>query len=331
MVCGVPQGSILGPILFALYVSPIGSLITQLGACYYQYADDTQLYIELSSGRDSASILTNCADRLNLWFLRNKLLLNTSKTECILFGTGARLRNTDPRVLETCIPFTGTSLPIRDSIHILGVTLDSELSMNKHVSETVASCNAHLRALRHIRPSLPLKVAVSLSCAIVQTRLDYCNSLLYASSSQNITSLQRVQNNLARVVFRTHRRASAGPLLQRLHWLPIASRIRYKIATLTHSVIHTGSPAYLSELISPSVKTRATRGHYDQTSANPSLGIGPESQLLHEPRWKLASERPSFRFSSPEVWNSLPHALRLVTSPSAFRSALKTQLFTSQL
>jgi len=326
---GVPQGSILGPILFSLYVSPIGSIITGMGASYHQYADDTQLYIELNPTHDSASQLTACADCLNLWFLRNNLMLNTSKTDCILFGTGARLRHTDEGTKTTCTPFTGTVLPVRKSIHILGVTLDAELNMNKHVSETVASCNAHIRALRHIRPSLPQSVAASLSCAIVQTRLDYCNSLLYETSSHNISSLQRVQNNLARVVFRTHRRASAAPLLAKLHWLPIASRIRFKVAALSHSVVHTGCPKYLSELVSFSEPARKTRGNHPSPGNDPSSPSvqNPGTHKLAEHRCRLASERPSFGFAAPAVWNSLPRALRQITSPITFRKALKTELF----
>ena len=218
------------------------------------------------------------------------------------------------------------------SIHILGVTLDSELNMNRHVRETVAGCNALVRALRHIRPCLSQHVATTLSCAIVQTRLDYCNSLLHATSSQNITSLQRVQNNLARIVYRTHRRASAGPLLEKLHWLPISSRIKFKLATLSHAVIHTGSPDYLAELVSTSGGSRRTRGNPDLCSgASLSQVQNHGAQKLLEPRCKLASEKPSFRFASPAVWNSLPLALRLVTSPTTFRRALKTELFTQSV
>ena len=324
VISGVPQGSILGPILFALYISPIGSLVTSMGVHYHQYADDTQLYVELMGG-SSSDKLTECADMLSLWFLHNDLMLNTTKTECIVFGTGARLRNTDRSTLETCVPFTGTILPVMKSIHILGVTLDTELSMNNHVAETVSGCNAHVRALRHIRPCLTESVAASLACAIVQTRLDYCNSLLYQTSAQNIVKLQRVQDNLARVVCRTHRRESAKPLLKRLHWLPIATRIRYKIAAVTHSVIHTGQPAYLSQLISRSTNTRGTRDN-----PAPSSAACPAYALkLNAPRCRLAVEKPSFCSASPAVWNSLTESLRSIASPEAFRKALKTELFLS--
>ena len=76
---GVPQGSTLGPLLFALYVAPLSSLVEDLGVTFHQYADDTQLYIALSPGADSLAILTKCADTVNAWFLTNYLMLNTKK------------------------------------------------------------------------------------------------------------------------------------------------------------------------------------------------------------------------------------------------------------
>jgi len=80
---------------------------------------------------------------------------------------------------------------------LLGVTLDSSLSLNKHLANTVASCNFHIRALRHIRSSLTPQAAVMIAGSLVNTRLDYCNSLLVNNTNHNIIRLQRVQNNLA--------------------------------------------------------------------------------------------------------------------------------------
>ena len=81
----------MDPLLFALYVAPLGSLVEDLGVTFHQHADDTQLYIALSPGADTLAILTKCADTVNAWFLTNYLMLITNKTEAILFGTSAKL------------------------------------------------------------------------------------------------------------------------------------------------------------------------------------------------------------------------------------------------
>ena len=87
-----------------------------------------------------------------------------------------------------------------DAVKLLGVTLDSTLSFDKHIIDVTRSCHYHIRAMRHIRPLLTLDVAKAMAVSIVGCRRDYCNSVLYGMSQANIDKLQRVQNILARVV-----------------------------------------------------------------------------------------------------------------------------------
>jgi hypothetical protein len=117
LTTGVPHGSTLGPLLFALYVAPLGSLTAGANTSFHQYADDTQLYIALSPVDESLATLTHCSDQVNSWFLQNYLMLNTSKTETILFGTSYQLRNLS---LRECVPFTHSE-PILFSDKILSV------------------------------------------------------------------------------------------------------------------------------------------------------------------------------------------------------------------
>ena len=152
----------------------------------------------------------------------------------------------------------------------------------------------------------------SLHC-IVGSRLDYCSSLLYGISAKNLQKLQRVQNNLARITLMVPRRSSAEPLLRYLHWLPVAQRIKYKIAMLTHRALTTGQPPYLSELLQRRTSLRTTR------STN--------MELLSVPVFRLEISRKAFRFAAPTVWNTLPIELRRRLSPSVFKTGLKTFLF----
>jgi len=93
--CGVPQGSVLGPILFIIYVSPISSVLSSHGVNQQQYADDTQLFVFLSPSSLSGSLcsLQSCVSSLHSWFIHNGLVLNPTKTEAVCFGTSPRLQS----------------------------------------------------------------------------------------------------------------------------------------------------------------------------------------------------------------------------------------------
>ena len=104
-----------------------------------------------------------------------------------------------------------------------------------------------MKALRHIRKLLPVDAAKTVACTMVAGRLDYCNAVLYGTSSANIDKLQRLQNSLARVVTNTRRRDHITPVLADLHWLPVRYRIEYKIALITFKALTTQQPQYLLE------------------------------------------------------------------------------------
>jgi hypothetical protein len=129
---------------------------------------------------------------------------------------------------ESIIPLTG-------DIKILGMTLDKNLSMDKHVGIVCKASYYHLRSLRHIRRSLTDGMVKAVGCAIVDAMLDYANSVLQGISQYNIDRLQRVQNLLARIVTATPRHrptVTSQELLIQLHWLPVKYRIQYKLAIL---------------------------------------------------------------------------------------------------
>ena len=130
--------------------------------------------------------------------------------------------------------------PYLDKIKLLGVTIDSTLNFSKHVSLICQSCQYHIRALRHIRPILDAQTARLVGHALVSSRLDYANSILHGSPKSQIAKLQSQQNALTRVLMRRNV-GSARPLLHELHWLPVASRIEFEIATLTYKILDSGS------------------------------------------------------------------------------------------
>jgi hypothetical protein len=152
----------------------------------------------------------------------------------------------------------GCVVPLADAVKLLGVTTDRCLTFDEHV-QNVYKAAYHIRALRHIRSSLSTDMVKTVASALVNSRLDYANSVLYNTSLGNMSKLQQVQNSLARVVTYTKRAEHIHPVLRQLHWLPVNYSINYKMATLVYKVRPTGSPAYLLSSVSDYAPTRNRR------------------------------------------------------------------------
>ena len=169
-------------------------------------------------------------------------------------------------------------------------------------------------AIRHLVSVDSTKILV---CAFVLSRLDYCNSLLSGHPKHILDKLQKVQNSAARLVLKARKRDHVLPLLKTLHWLPIQTRIEYKMSTLCHSFFSETAPVYFSDLLHVYSPSRQLR----------SLSDSRTLRIPHV-RTKTFGNR-SFSYAAPSAWNSLPREIRYIQSTTAFKTALKTHLFQS--
>jgi len=310
----------LGPILFISYISPVARVADKFGVGCYQYADDTQLLISFDDSDyiSKLSLLKSCSESLYDWFLANGLALNPNKSNAILLGTAARKRTFN---VVDHVTIAGERTELSNCVKLLGVHVDSNLVFDQHVNKVCQAAYFHIKALRRIRPVLTAKMANEFACAIISSRLDYCNSLLADVSDCHLNKLQRVQNTLARIVCGASKFDHISPVLSGLHWLPIKSRINYKLAMLTYKTLSAGEPLYLASLIKQYVPSRILR-----SSTAYMLQIPPATKT------RTVFARRAFAFAAPTLWNSLSLELRSYDRtclPSSFGRKLKTELFRS--
>jgi len=180
------------------------------------------------------------------------MALNPSKSVAILFGTPQRLKSVSDL---KCIT---VAIPLSDKVKILGVTLDSSLTMGPH-TKALSKSFYHIRSFRQICSSLDDATAASVALALVSSRLDQMNPVLYGTALKHTALKQQVQRALARVAVNQRSRTpfSSNQLFKQLYWLPLEWRIQFKLATLTFKALHTGRPPYLTDLLQHHQSTRS--------------------------------------------------------------------------
>ncbi len=287
MTCGVPQGSILAPLLFSLYMLPLSQIMRKNQIAYHSYADDTHIYLALSPND-------------------YKQMINKEKTEVIAFG------NKD-EVLKVNAYLDSRGQTTKNQVRNLGVILETDLSFSSHVKAVTKSAYYHLTNIARIRCFVSNHDLEKLVHAFITSRVDNCNGLLTGLPKKTIRQLQLIHNAAARILTRTRKSEHITPVLRSLPWLPVTFRIDSKVLLLVYKSLNGLGPKYIADMLTEYKPNRPLR----------SLG----SSQLEIPRVHTKQGESAFSYYAARSWNQLPEEIRCAKTLATFKSRLKTHLF----
>ena len=302
---GVPQGSVLGPVLFNIYIQSLFQVIEDCGFCTSGYADDNNAYQSFSLNFQFGVIshkLPVLMSKISDWMNRHFLKINPDKTEIILFLPDSLSKT--PTINgaffdENCIRFS-------DKVKNLGFTLDKFLTMEPQINSIISYCYKLISDVGRNRHLLSDSDTELLMHAIVSSRIDYCNVLFYGINKSFINKLQKVQNAAARLIVKCKKRCSVREFLVNLHWLRVEERIIFKLLSIVFKSFHRIAPEAILELVSVN---------------------SVDACLLNVVYLDSSYGRRSFSYAAPRYWNALPLEIRSANNISSFKKLTKTFLF----
>ena len=306
--CGTPQGSVLGPPLFNINVRSQPKVFQYCKFSTSSFADD-------SNGRRTFSLtfqfqilkhdVPNCMRLIVEWSHAQFMKINPDKTEVLLFYPPSLNKEVKIKGIffeDQCIRFS-------DHVKNVGVVLDKNLNMGKHINKTVSHCFKILKDIGRVKKNLRKDHLERLVHSVIASRLDYCNSLFCNISKENLQKLQKVQNAAARLILGKRKRESAKQALRELHWLNIDSRIVFKIVLLVYKVVKGTCSDNLE------VNYKSFNGRPD------------DFLLLQTPNFKTKYGKRVFEYNGSRLWNALPYEMRVEEDVTNFKKSLKTLLF----
>ena len=296
---GVIQGSILGPILFLLFTNDFASHVT--GCKLIMYADDVQFIhtCHPSSLRQLKKDIEKGLTIADSWFSQNSLRINPAKTDFMLVHSQQR------RSMGTfSIDFGSSTIQPSQSVKVLGVIVDKNMTWESHVSTVIKRCYACICGLSKFSRRLTENVKKSLIEALVFPHLLYCLTVWGSCSSAQKYRIQKVINRCAQIVKGARRYDHVTPLMAELEWQSFDDLLDQRDLAAMHRILHSDrSPAGLKERVNyrGNVSGRVTRGTVDRR--------------LELPRVRTELARRCFAFRAVAAWNRRSAAAQESESP----------------
>ena len=305
--CGVPQGSLLGPLLYLCYSN---DMVTSVKNKLLLYADDSVIISSHINPDVISDELSSDLRTCNNWLINNKLSLHVGKTELILFGSRRKLK----KASNFSITYKDHVIKPVSNLKYLGVQLDQHLSGEVMAEETLKKATSRLKFLYRHSNFFNQKLRKSLCSALLQCHIDYCCNSWHTGLSKKFQhSFQILQNKMIRYILKLSPRDHVGySEIDTVGFLCTSSRSRQLRLNHMFNIFHSNCPDYLNQFF-----VRTSDSHSHRTRAS--------SWNFFIPRVGSFTKN-SFFYQAALDWNDLPSHIKAIQDKVSFKKAVKKHL-----
>ena len=293
---GVPQGSVLGPILFIIYINDMKRVLrfSEINL----FADDTVLFIAGKNLYEVAALLNQDLHYLANWLKFKQLKLNISKTKYLLISS-AHSR------YDVNIEIDGETIERVNELKYLGVIIDDKLTFKSHIDNVIKKMAKKYGVLCRLKNDLTLNSKILLYKSIISPHIDFCPSILFLANNTQILRLQRLQNKVMRLILKCNRYTSSSFMLDALQWLSVKQRVYFLTMVFLYKIFNSMLPRYLCDRIE-----RGSSLHRYNTR---------NAEDPRTPHFLFSRSQNSLLYKGIKFFNSMPRQIKRAATMAEFK------------